>query len=350
MCAGTEFPVLCAGLLVADLFVPPLQRLPAAGELVDTGRFLIDSGGCAANTARCLARLGVAAAVAGTVGQDIFGDFVVRDMAAKGVRTDAIRRSERLGTSQTVILPVTGEDRRYIHTFGANADLRVEDIGLALTLGTRVLYVGGYLALPGLDPAALAELLREARARGVRNVLDVVVPAGVRSPDPAAYAAVLQYVDAFLPNDREAEAITGEREPARQAARLVQAGCGSAVVTCGARGAVLANAREIVAVPAWPVQTVDPSGAGDAFAAGFIVGMLEGGDAERCLALASAVGGSVCRCLGCTAGAFDRAETEAFLRAHPVGIQRMPLPGSRVPARPGGPRGRSGERACPRCR
>jgi sugar/nucleoside kinase (ribokinase family) len=72
--------VLCTGILVADHFVPPLPRLPAEGELLKVDGMLLDTGGCAANVATDLARLGARAAVAGMVGADSFGDFIRADL------------------------------------------------------------------------------------------------------------------------------------------------------------------------------------------------------------------------------------------------------------------------------
>ena len=80
--------VVCAGILVADIFVPPLERLPRVGELVVTEDFLVQPGGCAANTAISLVKLGVSVSVAGKVGSDLFGDAVERDLHAWGVRTE----------------------------------------------------------------------------------------------------------------------------------------------------------------------------------------------------------------------------------------------------------------------
>ena len=124
--------VVCAGILVADIFVPPLERLPRVGELVVTEDFLVQPGGCAANTAISLVKLGVSVSVAGKVGSDLFGDAVERDLHAWGVRTETLKRSSGFGTSKTVILPVTDEDRRYIHTIGANADFTSDDIDESL--------------------------------------------------------------------------------------------------------------------------------------------------------------------------------------------------------------------------
>ena len=209
-------PALCVGILVADVFVPPLQRLPAAGELIATEDFLLQPGGCAANTAIALGRLGVQAAVCGRVGDDLLGDFVERDLRSRGLDTSGVRHTEGYGTSKTVIVPVVGEDRRFIHTFGANATLTAADIEPAALEAAEVLYVGGYLILPSLREDELAERLRDARARGTTIVLDVAVPAGQKLAADAA-RTLLPLADYFVPNSDEAFALTGESDPRRQA-------------------------------------------------------------------------------------------------------------------------------------
>src|SRR5690349_11906362 len=98
--------VVCAGILVADLVVPPLPRLPDAGELLDTPDFLVQPGGCAANAAIALARLGVTASVVGRVGDDLFGEAVVAGLRAEGVDTGSVIPTAGAPTSKTVILPV----------------------------------------------------------------------------------------------------------------------------------------------------------------------------------------------------------------------------------------------------
>lgn len=313
--------VLCAGVLTADLFVPPLPRLPAPGELLATEDFLIDSGGCAANTATCLARLGVTAAIAGMVGSDNFGDFVIQNLHGKGVDTRGIRRSSTHGTSKTIILPVVGADRRYIHTVGANADLTAEDIGSDLLTPAQVFYVGGYLVLPSLTQPDLSRLLQAARGRGIRTVLDVIVPAGASTPSITDLAEILPYVDVFTPNNAEAEILTGTSDPREQAAAFLAAGCGTAIITRGAAGALLMTAEVTLEAAAVSVEVTDPSGAGDAFAAGCIVGLLERWDLQRMLSFASVVGASACTHLGTTAGVFSRGQAEAYLQEHRVHIR-----------------------------
>ena len=315
--AANRAEVFCAGILVADLFAPPLPRLPRVGELLHVDDFLLTVGGCAANTGADLVRLGRRAAVAGKVGQDAAGDFVLSALGARGIDASPVRRSAA-PTSRTVILPVVGEDRRYIHAVGANADFTIDDLDFERAAAARVLYLGGYLLLPGLAGGDLARLFAHARGRGALTVLDV---AGVRpGMGLGPLAEVLPHTDVFLPNNDEAHALTGEQDPARQAAIFL--GCGAKVVavTLGGAGAVVCTAGERLRAAAYPVDVVDPSGGGDAFDAGFIVGLLEGWDLRRTLAFASAVGASACTRLGCTDGVFTRAEADAFVASLPLAI------------------------------
>jgi len=312
--------VVCAGILVADLFVPPLERLPSGGDLVVTEDFLVQPGGCAANTAISLAKLGVQVSVAGKVGRDLFGDAIEQGLQNSGVRTDALRRSSTHSTSKTVILPVIGEDRRYIHTIGANADFTVEDISVPLAMQAQVFVLGGHCVLPRLDPMQLATLLNNLRGNGIRTILDVVVPASAGHPTLDDLRPILPFVDVFMPNIEEAVLLTGETNPVKQAEIFLYAGCTLAIVTRGENGALLMNAQEILEAPAFPVEVVDVSGAGDAFVAGFIIGLLEERTMADSLCFASAVGASACTQLGCTAGVFTRAEAEAYLRLHQLPI------------------------------
>jgi sugar/nucleoside kinase (ribokinase family) len=306
--------VVCAGLLVADVFVPPLDRLPAAGELVATEPFLVQPGGCAANTAIALRRQGAEVSIVGCVGDDPFGELVERDLRAHGIDTSGIRPVSDLGTSMTVIVPVTGEDRRYIHTFGANAALAAADLARQAIESADALYIGGYLLLPGLSGPELAERLEAARARGTRVVVDVAVPQG-GTASPADVAAVLPHVDWFVANEDESRALTGENEPERQAERLLEAGAPAAAITKGEHGVTVATADERFSLPAPPVDVVEPSGAGDAFDAGLISALLDGLDARTCVERACALGASACTALGSWAGVFTRDELDAYLAA-----------------------------------
>lgn len=299
----------------------PVERMPKAGELVMTDRLALTVGGCAANAAVDLSRLGVSVQVAGRVGDDVFGRFVVDRLREWGVGTAGVQVTPETDTSQTLIVNVRGQDRRFLHSFGANGRFTGADIPLERVRDCRVLYVGGYLLTPALTQDDLVPVFQTARSAGVTTVLDVGVP------EPGEYMnrldRLLPLADFFLPNIDEAKAITGIADPVSQADRFREAGAETVVVTCGAEGSVLVSRENRLRAGTYTIDFVDGSGCGDAFDAGFIFGLLEGYDAEMCLRWASALGASCVRAIGTTAGVFTRQEAEAFVGEQPLQIERI---------------------------
>jgi sugar/nucleoside kinase (ribokinase family) len=313
--------VICLGILIADIFASPIRSLPAAGELRLVDRYLLSAGGCAANTAACLRRLGQKVSVVGKVGEDLLGDFVVKDLARLGIDASAVRRSATLPTSNTYIINVEGEDRRYLHCLGANGAFGLADLDLSLLNGARALYFGGYVLMPGFPPQDLATLFREAKKRQLLTVLDVVIGAGTR-PTLDWVEPVLPYTDLFLPNKDEARILTGREDPLEQAEALARLNPHCIIaITLGRNGALVRHQGHLLRAPAYSVPWVDESGAGDAFAAGFITGLLEKWPLEKTLRFASAVGASCTRALGCTEGVFRFEEALAFIAKHDLAIK-----------------------------
>lgn len=311
--------VLCAGIIVADHVSSPIDHLPAAGELVLADELVLTIGGCAANVAVDLGKLGVPATVAGCVGDDVFGRVVGDMLRERNVDVSGLRVRPGMPTSQTLIVNVRGQDRRFVHTFGANAAFSPDDI--PLDAGCAILYLGGYFILEKILPEALAAVFAAARAKGVKTVLDVV------TPGPGEYLSrlepVLPHVDVFLPNDHEAALITGLSDPVAQADRFAALGAKSVIITLGDRGSVLVGDGVRLRAGTFAMPFVDGTGGGDAFAAGYMAGMLRGGGPEECLRLGSAVGASCVRAIGTTTGVFTQAECEAFLRDNRLTVERL---------------------------
>lgn len=316
---GSRPPVVCAGIVVADHLCTPIERMPAPGELMTADDLVLNIGGCASNAAMDLARLGVRSAICGKVGDDAFGRFVSETLAEHGVDVRTLRVDRERATSQTLVINVRGEDRRYIHSFGANRGFTVEDLDDALISPPRVLYLGGYLVMPGLDPVAVAERFARARRAGTITVLDVVTPGPGDHLD--RLRPILPETDVFLPNADEAALILDEDDPLRQALRFRDLGARRVVVTRGERGAVAVSDGLRARLGSYPVTCVDGSGGGDAFDAGYIAGLIDGLDELDCLRLASAAGASCVRAVGTTAGVFTREEADAFIARNELTIE-----------------------------
>jgi sugar/nucleoside kinase (ribokinase family) len=284
-------------------------------------QLLLTIGGCAANVAVDLGKLGVNAAVVGRVGGDVFGRVVSDMLRERGVDVALLRVTPDTDTSQTLIVNVAGQDRRFIHTFGANAAFRAADIPLDRATSCRVLYLGGYLLMENVLQNELIPVFAAARRNGAKTVLDVV------TPGPSDYLPrlekLLPHVDVFLPNHHESQLITGETDALKQAELFHHLGAGTAIVTLGDGGAVLVSNSVRLRSGTYKVPFVDGTGGGDAFAAGYIYGLLQGQDAEGCLRTGSAVGASCVRAVGTTTGVFTRPECEAFIRQHDLILKRI---------------------------
>lgn len=312
---------LCTGILFADVVCSPIERIPDAGHLAPAETMQLSLGGCCANAALDLARLGVRVGAAGCVGDDVFGQYVTQTLSRGGVDIAGVETVEAVNTAATMVVNVRGEDRRFISSPGANHRFTVDHVPPEWIEQAKVLYIGGYLMLPGLENERTLELLRSARAAGTKTVLDVVYLGGENCR--RAVELLLPETDYFLPNDDEAAVLTGLTDPVEQAQAFRDAGTTNVVITQGNDGCLLLGEDVRLRAGAYPIDFIGGTGAGDAFDAGLMMGLLAGEDAAGCLRWASALGASCCRSLSATDGTFNRQEAEQFMAANELRIENF---------------------------
>jgi len=300
--------VACIGILVADVVAKPVDVLPERGRLVLASQFELHTGGCAANTGVGLARLGISTALAGKVGKDGFGDFLLRALAREGLDMRYVVQTEEASTSGTMVMVASDGERSFIHHIGANGVLRREDISDALLRSSKVVHVAGALLMPSLDGSPTADVLRTAKEAGAITCLDTAWDAQGRWMK--AIAPALPYVDYFVPSFEEAKMLVpGLTEPEEVAKALREAGARVVVLKMGERGCYVQSEEESFYAPAYRVPVADATGAGDAFAAGWIAGLVLGWDLRSTAKLANAVGACCVMAIGATAGLRSLQET-----------------------------------------
>ena len=307
--------VTCVGIVTADVVGKPIDALPGRGQLALVERMELHTGGCAANTGIGLAKLGVDTAIIGKVGSDGFGDFIVRRFAEHGIDVGGIARDRETATSATMVLVHSDGERSFLHYFGANATLREADVDFACVQRSKVLHIAGAQVLPALDGAPMAHLLKRAKAAGITTALDTVWDATGRWMELTGPS--LPYTDYFLPSYAEAQRLAvGYETPQDVAQFLLDAGAKVVALKLGDQGCyVRAATGAEVRLPALPVKAIDALGAGDAFVAGFLAGVVRGWNLEQCARFATAVGASCVTALGATTGIRSFDETLDFLRS-----------------------------------
>ncbi|WP_131738906.1 sugar kinase [Actinomadura roseirufa] len=259
------------------------------GPLEDVTAFHPSSGGAEANVARGLTALGVPTAWVGRVGADGFGRRVTRDLAAAGVDISGVTVDP--GRPTGLYVKEAGPDGSVLHYYrdgsaGAaiGPDLLADPVAGPLLGGARLVHLSGITA--ALSDGALAlvrALLR--RPRGGRLVsFDLNWrPALWKRRDPAVLVPLLDAADLVMLGADEAAAVLGTGDPARLRALLP--GPATLVVKDDAHHATAVTRAGTVTEPALDVEVVEPTGAGDAFAAGYLAGTLRGHDPRRCLRL-----------------------------------------------------------------
>jgi ribokinase len=267
--------VVCVG----DLMVDVLAQLPGplAPNSDTPAPVSFAGGGAAANVAAWVANAGAEATFVGRVGDDPLGRRAVDDLRAAGVRT-AVAVDADGPTGVCIVLVGPDGERTMIPSAGANAGP-----GAALPERADWLYLSGYALLGDGSRGFARTALAHARERGWQIAIDVA------STAPLAALGAQRFLDlagadvVLFANAAEAEVLTGRDDPAAAAAELALR-CGRAVVKRGAVGAVWSDGVGLRSVAAPRVELVDSTGAGDAFAAGFLAA--SGDEAQR---LAAAV-------------------------------------------------------------
>lgn len=310
-------PVLAIGEVLIDFIVDD-----GATSLAEASSFLARSGGAPANVAVALARLGVASAFCGVAGEDPFGARLTRELGREGVDTTRLRRSRDAATT----LAYAWKDRRGDGHFwllrGADTLLNEADVEGADIAKLACLVLGSVsLAEPG-PRAAIQRAVEIAAGHDVPVVFDVNLR-------PAVWPDVVQarpLCEEIARSSRivklsldDARGLFGEAvTPTEAVERVLAFGPPSVVLTDGERGCWFATRSAPVPrfVPAFSVDAVEPTGAGDAFLAALIARLLENGwvsPCERDVRVAAAAGALATMKRGAWDGLPNRAQLTSFM-------------------------------------
>jgi len=306
--------VICLGAVVADLVALPVTSLPAPGGSARSPEITLHIGGCAANSATGLARLGREVQLCGAVGADPFGYFLKDALQKEGVLLDHFQVRDVHRTGSTFVINTEGEDRRFISDTGANDGDWPQQVSKNLLDDAAVISVHahGLADRPHLDE--LVTWFKAARAGGTRVILDIIRIPG--RPLMEELESLLPHVDLFTPNEQEALALTGESEATTAAERFRQMGAQAVVVTRGGDGLVWVDGEGTGSLPAPSVQEVDATGCGDGFIAGCIDAGLDGLSLRDQLIRGSMVGALVSQQPGAIVGLPDREGLDLMFQKH----------------------------------
>ncbi|MCC6065327.1 MAG: sugar kinase [Thermofilum sp.] len=323
--SGVE--VVCAGEILVDV-IPREVGPYREGTLLE-----VHFGGAPANVAVGVARLGRRSAFVGSVGKDPFGDMLAEYLASEGVYTGWLARKDARTSLAFVVAKPQGERDFFFYRppWVATADAMLEDgdVDWEAVRKVKVVHVSGVaLSQPPLRDTVL-KLMEVARSAGAHVSLDPNYRAdiwlGGVERARLEFKNALQRSTVVMLGYDEMEPLLGTSDYREAAEKLLSMAphLEYAAVRLGSRGAYVATRRgERVLVEAFKVPVVDTTGAGDAWAAGFIVfALLEGRSLHEAVLLSNAVAAVKCTRRGATAGMPKRSELRAFLEERGVRVE-----------------------------
>ncbi len=239
------------------------------------------SGGSAANTIACLASLGGRGAFIGKVRDDQLGAIFRHDIRALGVAFDTEPANDGTSTARCLIF-VTPDAQRTMQTFlGACVELGPDDVDEAMIAAARVTYLEGYLWDPAGAKAAFVKAAEAAHAAGRDVALSLSDPFCVDRHRAEFLDLVADHIDLLFANEEEIMSLY-EVDNFDDALQKVRGHCRVAALTRGPEGSVVVSGDEVHVIDAEPVTPVDTTGAGDAYAGGFLYGLSRDHDLATC--------------------------------------------------------------------
>jgi len=250
------------------------------------------AGGSAANTITGTAVLGMPSAFIGKVGDDELGSLFLSDQARNGIKSTLLKGKAASGRAM-VFITAPNAERTFAVYLGAAIELIPDDLNIEMFRGHDYFHIEGYLVQNQDLVRRAVELAREA---GMIISIDMASYNVVESNDAFLHDIIEKYVDIVFANETEAEVFA--KKPPREALDEISKICEIAVVKIGKDGSMVKSGDEYHFIEAWPADTIDATGAGDIYAAGFLFAHANGLSLKQCGDVGSIVAAKVVEVIG----------------------------------------------------
>ena len=295
----TNVDVLCVGHASYDL-VFAVGHHPDADEKTFAEKFISCGGGPAANAAVTVSRLGFKSAFAGYLGDDFYGQRHLEELNQAAVNTDLVVRGDS-PTPLSVILVKPDGQRTVVNYKGETAPLPADSMNFSRWHPQVILF-------DGHEPEVALALMKAVKGRRISTVLDA-------GSVHRGSLKLLEHVDYAVVSHKFARECTGKEDPQQAAIKLGRL-VSTVVITLGEAGLVWQTAAGSGSLPAYSIDAVDTTGAGDAFHGAFAAGLAYGKSWEELLTYASAVAALCCTKYGARPAIPTAEGVAKFLKKH----------------------------------
>ncbi len=303
------------GFFTFDCLGWPFTEVPAGGGTIFIDDLTLAVSGAGGTAAIAAAKMGLKTLAVAGVGDDLMGAWVLQRLTDFGVDTWGVQRKPGWKTSSSIVTTRADGSRPALHMSGATKDFFVDETMIPRVVDTKVFHVGGVGFMDVMDRGQTAIVMQAAKAAGAITTVDVFSG----SPkDLPAIALVLPYTDYFMPSIEEAQALCGHNDYSYIANFFLDMGVKACILTLGGDGAYYHDsAGTKFKVPAFDIEVKCTCGCGDAFNAGFAVGLVNDFDPEMRVRFAQATSALNASGLGSQAGVKNFEHTLNFMNTTP---------------------------------
>lgn len=306
--------IVFIGTAIIDLIIKGFNPEPVSVTGFTAESATLNVGGEAVNGSIASAKLGMNTAILCSLGNDHAGDVLAADLEKYGVDTGRVIRSDDNATPITTMF-VAGDGSRKSITNKAHKYNFRPDIHPELFTDAKSVALGSLFRAPFDSPEVIRKVVETARSCGMLIFADTKLPnfTKLRLEDIAESLPMIDYI---TPNEDEARYCTGESEPERMADVFLEMGANNVIIKLGDKGCFFKNKEETIYLPAYDIDAVDATGAGDNLLAGFASEIIRGSSIKDALVFANACGAICSTAVGAGAALKNREQVLEFIKSH----------------------------------
>ncbi len=305
--------IVFIGTAIVDTIIKGFDPVPVSSTGYKAGSCSLNIGGEAVNGSIAAAKLGEKSAVLCHLGNDAAGDMIERELVKQHVDVSCIVHSDEHPTPVTTMFVNDDGSRKSITNTAHRYSFHPEQHMTSLT-GAKAVVLGSLFRAPFDDPEVIRAVAEVARRNDMLVFADTKLPnfTEMSLDDIKESLAMIDYI---TPNEDEGHFFTGEQEPERMADVFLEKGAKNVIIKLGDKGCYFKNKEMSVCLPAYDIDAVDATGAGDNFLAGFAGEILRGSRLTDALVFANACGAICTTAVGAGTALLSREQVLRFIRS-----------------------------------
>ena len=311
MLKTNNFDILFIGTALVDSIIKGFNPKPISVSGYRAESSSLNVGGEAINGSLAAAKLGEKAAILCSLGNDVAGSMIIKELLENGVDLSCIIKSSNHPTPITTMFVEDDGSRKSItntaHSYNFHPEQYVD-----FFKDTKAIVLGSLFRAPFDDPEVIRSVVKIAHEKGIIVFADTKLP-NFNKLTLKDISDSLPMIDYITPNEDEGRYFSGEDEPEKMADVFLKYGVHNVIIKLGRKGCFFKNKDISIHLPAYNIKAVDATGAGDNFLAGFASEIIRGSDIKRALIFANACGAICTMSIGAGTALHDRKQVEKFI-------------------------------------